>query len=239
MALDDVLKVDVHFTLQGNPNVYCFNYVVSISSGIPGQDEVDLNAVFNTDIIPGIRLWSDETVVFHCLVTSLVKRGDPDDDTVFAPKVFDLANVLGLRSVQEALPGQCSAVVQTFKSLEDAGPRLRGRDFITGLVEADQADGEWSQATADLVLNVYETAIIGDLAGGAGATYTYGNYSATQEAENNDPQFVSNGGAVPDPPTFGNNPFNDVTIVRMVESVRTQRRRQHEDACAILLLNET
>ncbi len=239
MTLADVYKVDVHFTLQRNPNVYCFAYLTTATSEPGTLDIQELAAGFSPKVTDAIKVWSDDSVVFNCYVVSLLKRGQPGDESIPLKVVTTLMDTFGDRTLLDALPGQCSAVVQTLPSEDSTAARRRGRDFITGLTEVDQTDGKWLQATANLVLNQYIANILTDVVGAGTGVYNYGNWSPTQHAENIDPQFVSNGGAVPDPPTFGNNPFNEVTEVRMVETVRTQRQRQPEDVCAILLEDAT
>ncbi len=239
MAIDDIIKADVFFTHQKNPNQYCYNFETTVSSEPATQDLEEFATVFVAIIMPGIKAWSDESVIFNCVKTSLVVRGDPDDDSVPLPVIKNLGDAAGTRMTLDALPGQCSAVVQTLKSIDEVKPRTRGRDFITGLVETDQTDGLWTQATADLVLNRYDTVIIGTLAGVGAGRYLYGNFSPTQQAENVNKDFVSNGGLVPDPETFGDAPFSEVTLSRMQQLVRTQRLRQPEDPCLELLVDET
>ncbi len=234
MAVGDVLKLDVFFTLQKNPNSYCYNFEVTGIADPSVGDQFDLAKAFDDTFIPGMRNWSDETVIFHCLQVTTVFKADLSVPSVL-PTIRDLSDLAGTRTMAVALPGQCSAVVQTFDTPENVTPRTRGRDFITGLVETDQVDGDWTQATATLILGAYEMSLLPTLQGDANGSFEYVNFSRTQQAENIDPQFVSNGGVVPDPPTFGNSPIGAVNNVRLVGLVRTQRQRQAEDVCAVLL----
>ncbi len=239
MAVDDVYLCEIFFTHQKNPNLWSAFFEVTTSAEPATLDVIELNTAFFGSFPTAVKTWSDDTVIFHCTKTSLVRRGDLSDTSIPLPSLSTLADAQGLRVSTEALPGQCSMVVQTLVSTEEVKPRTRGRDFITGLVEGDQSDGLWSQTAADLVLNEYNTVMLGTVDGVGTGRYLYGNWSRTQHAENINKDFVGNGGIVPDPDTFGDPAFNAVTAVRAQQLVRTQRLRQPEDPCLELLEDET
>ncbi len=224
MAVDDILKLDVNFELQKNPNTYDFVYRVEVAGGTDAADALALATFFNTTPMTNILPIQTDAINFTCLV---VTRIDPSP--LVPQKV--LTGVAGTK-VTDSLPGQCSMVLQLHKDESNDSARQRGRDFWSGFVEGDQDTGVWTNAAMDTIQNWYQTEILGTISQG-GATFRFGVWSRTQKKENDDPQFVSNGGAVPDPPTFGTDPFTVVTYICSRTQVRTQRRRQPEDPCEI------
>lgn len=227
MAELDIIRIDVNSTFQKNPNLFCTYWVVTAADS-SGDDVNALLNSYSLNVVTPLQAIYPVGIEVDCLVGQTV---DPLPASI--PQVFAETGP-GIRMGAE-LPGQCSAVVQQLPTQLNPTARQRGRDFWTGLVETDQVDGLWVQATANLVLGFYNDELIPGLSGAAGGTYGYVVWSKTQRDENDDPQYVSNGGSTPDPPTFGDLESYVIDRVRMVAPVRTQRRRQAEDPCLALL----
>ncbi len=227
MAVGDVLQIDLNWTMQKNPNTYSYHYIVTVDPST-AEPVDDLLAVFSSAVMPNLANTFDDSAMLDCLVASVI------EGEKVIPRV-DLIGAAGGRAPGLALPGQCSMLVQILPDVGEPTPRRRGRDFISALQEADQLDGDWTQAAADLVLSIYNTELAATLVGAGGGNYEYGVYSFTQFKENNNPIYVSNGGSTPDPPTFGDDTFSEAGQFRALPQVRTQRRRQPEDPCQVYL----
>lgn len=228
MAVDDILQLEEHFTHQGNPNQFTWAWKVVATDTVDTDPQTLLQewAVTEHDLLRAI--FNDDTL-FDCTV---VRKIHP---TIQLP-AEELTNDVGTRPVVDAdLPGQCCMVIQMNDDTGEPTPRRRGRDFVTGRDGIDHADGVWNQAAADLVLGFYSTALGTTIDSGNGGSYQFGIWSVRQLTENENPIFVSNGGATPDPPTFGNDPFTAITVFRARSVVRTQRRRQPERPCGVFL----
>jgi len=227
MAVDDVYSVDIHMTYQQNPNIMCFNYRVKVETD-PTIVISDLITQGDTTIKAALLPLHVTTVLFPCVT---VRQIWPNNSL---PEIKATAAIVGTRTPTTALPGQCSNVWTLFSDKLNPTARNRGRDFWFGQDCADLvANGaNYDQAWLDAVAAFY-VALDQDFSGAGGANdFEWCIFSRTQAVENVDPQFVSNGGAVPDPPTFGNEPAPTVIFVRSDGLVRTQRRRQPEDPCA-------
>jgi len=231
MAVDEVFKLTMHSTFQDNKNMWCAFYKETNAPSTQSTP-VALSAAFEAQVDTEILPIKPTGWHMDCITVEGVEFFQP-----YMPFVAP-TDYTGTLAGGE-LPGQCSAIVETLPDDVTAKVRQRGRDFWTGLVEGgDQVDGVMQQAAANRILNFYIVQILPDLTGNGGI-WEYGNYSYRQRKENLDPQFVSNGGSVPDPPTFGDPPFTQVTFVRMNALVRTQRRREPIDPCAIPLVDAT
>lgn len=123
-------------------------------------------------------------------------------------------------------------VAQLLGDEVDPTGRNRGRDFWYGQVLEDfvTTGFQWAQSYIDEICVAYQTLTSSNTAAN-GNEWDWGVFSRTQAEENIDPQFVSNGGSVPDPPTFGDAIFYQVQKIRLNPMIRTQRRRQSIDPC--------
>lgn len=230
MAEGDIYRCDINWTMQNNPNVNCYLFKSLLEEAGPKPEE-QLLVEFNASWFPDFEDMTNDSAIVECTVC---QRIIPTPGLPFIVPQGNPCDRLGL-----ALPGNVQAVVQLMKDDDTTAPRERGRDFIGGSNEADQVDGIWTQAYANLVLNFYNTTLLAGLVTTEGSSFEWGLYSATQAAENVNPIYVSNGGSTPDPPTFGNNPWTPITYVQMNPKCRTQRRREAQDPCSVPLVDET
>lgn len=225
MAQNDIYRVDVHSTLQKNPNVNCFFYQETDEVTPGGNPTKILLDEFVATNLPDMLELFDETMIVDCTTCQL------HHPTKGFPQLTE-GPLPGLKMMAVALPGQCSMVAQTLSNLDDITARNRGRDFHTGFVETEQVDGTWTVAAVALVGAFYVSEMMVPLMAGGG-TFVYGNFSATQAAENINPLFLGDPPAQTPPPTFGDPPFQIVSQVQITTKVRTQRRRQPLDPCIL------
>lgn len=228
MAVDDIIQLEEHFTLQGNPNQFTWAFHVDTSDS-SGDDVLALATAWSGADHTEFRKMFDSTWVTDCIMARKIHP------TVQIPAEI-LTGGAGTRPVVlDGLPGQCCMLVQMLPATGEPTQRRRGRDYVTNRDDVDHIDGVWTQAGADVVLIFYNDTLAGVTAGAGGGLYRFGVWSQRQLTENEDPQFVSNGGSVPDPPTFDNDPFTIIDTFRARARVRTQRRRQPEAPCGQFL----
>lgn len=228
MPVDDIFSVDVNKTYQLNPNVMCWQVQVSINAD-SSKLISDLQTWASGTLVPALTPLHNTGLVFDC---SVVRKISPESSL---PDVLPFVAVGGTRpTAADALPGQNSHVVQLISDKTNNKPRNRGRDFWYAQLVGDwEGDGlHYDQAYADEVQAFY-VALTNQISPASGNVFDIGIYSRTQQKENADPQFVSNGGAVPDPKTFGDPFFNILQHTRSNRLVRTQRRRQPEEVCSV------
>jgi len=223
MPIGDIVRVDVNYTFQNNPNTWCTFWETQTAAPVD-TEPVSILDLFFGSLQPALEVIMSNQITFDCLVAQVI-----DPLPAGLPVVRNRDAVGALDSTE--LPGNVNAVVQTLEGIVESPPRKRGRDFWPGASVLEQVEGFWTQGYANLILDFYIAEVIPLLTDTNEGAYEWGNYSFTQRAENADPQFMGNGGTVPDPPTFGNDPFTEITLVRMVRACRTQRRRQPLDPC--------
>lgn len=149
----DLYHVKIFSTLQKNDNIYNFD-LEQTGVGAAGTPENELNEFFKMVILPPLLPLHADTMVFECIET---QKFDPVKGV--AEQLPLEENNVGTRNGQ-ALPGQCSLVMQLFSDTLDVTPNNRGRDFQFGAVEGDQVDGRWFQAYMDAWRNFYEAFIL-------------------------------------------------------------------------------
>ena len=225
MPVNDVYQVDINTRFQENDNIYCFVYQVRTvvdETLIPG----DLETYGELTIAPALLPIHIPGVVFRCVVVNQIWPN------ASIPTIESLLDAPGTRTFTKGLPGQCSAVVQIFGDTSDPTGRNRGRDYLYGQDVGDLAvaGNVWDAGYLTDVCTFYQVLDDGFTSPG-GNVFELGVFSRMQAKENIDPQFVSNGGIVPDPDTFGDDFFNQVVLYRLQPLVRTQRRRQPLDPC--------
>ncbi len=226
MAVGDVYSADIHMTYQQNPNVYCFNYEVTTQAN---EDAIvsDLLTFAENTIQADLLPLHVTGALFPCVT---VKQIWPNSSL---PAIAATPATPGTRTTTTSLPGQCSNVWQVYSNTGNPTGRNRGRDFLYAQDCADLTIGgdKYDAGYLAAVAAVYD-GITNVVAPGSGNVFDWVVFSRTQAMENIDPQYVGNGGAVPNPPTFGDDASNVVILVRSDGLVRTQRRRQPEDPCA-------
>jgi len=216
MAVTDVYKSNIFFDLQGQPDnilTYYFRQSGDVTSGFVEDSIID---GIETDLLPALAVVLNEELVFGCIEVAKLFDGAGNVVMPSIPR-HKTIDIEGAISLTESLPGQCSLVVQTLPGLDDTNPRHRGRDFYTGFSEGDQADGVWLEATANALVAALQSALSPVLQGSADGEYQWVNWSPTIAAE-----------AAP-----AIRPDSVITHVRPLRLVRTQRRRQPENPCAL------
>lgn len=219
MALGDIYQVTTFFDFQGNTNNVYIWYFIEASAATTGTDEAALIAFFEVDLLPTLAIGLDENLIFTCIEAKRVLRQDVKikESTLGEQKTVSIAGTITLA---EALPGQCSLVIQTLESEESTGATARGRDFYTGFVEGDQADGIWLDATQDRVTGQLDSEFTNGAALKNGGAYGWQNWSNKKYALR-----LAGGG----PPFL--EATTDIQVLRPLNHVRTQRRRQSLNPC--------
>lgn len=225
MPVNDIYSVDIHSRYQNNDNIYCYVYQLDTISDA-SKIVTDLLEQGELTITPGLLPLHISTVIFRCVDVHQIHPN------AGLPEIVDLVSDAGTRTLTQALPGQLSAVSSIYGNTTDPTQRNRGRDYFYGqdAADLDAGGGKWDAAYLANICTFYQLLNAG-FTSAAGNAFSLGVFSRKQATENIDPQFVSNGGAVPDPPTFGDDVFNTVQMYRMKGLIRTQRRRQPEDLC--------
>ncbi len=225
MPVDDIYSVDIHSRYQNNDNIYCYVYQLDT---ISDASKIVTDLLAQGEDVIALRLLPlhVSSVIFRCVDVHQIHPN------AGLPEIVDLVSDAGTRTVTQALPGQLSAVSTIYGNKTDPTQRNRGRDYFYGADAADlETSGDkWDSGYLADICTFYQFLDDG-FTSTAGNAFSLGVFSRKQALENIDPQFVSNGGAVPDPPTFGDDPFNKVELYRMKGLIRTQRRRQPEDLC--------
>ncbi len=219
MALNDIYQVTTFFDFQGNLNNVYIWYFIEVSPATSGTNEAAMIEFFEDDMLPNLAIGLDENFKFTCIDAKRILK------QLVKLKVSSIGeqktiSISGTVMSAEALPGQCSLVIQTIKDLEDATTSTRGRDFFTGFVEGDQADGIWLDATQDRVTgqidakfsnsNIIKNGFIGSWVNLSGALYKL------RKLETMAPFSTIH---------------NNIQFMRPLNHVRTQRRRQSLNPC--------
>lgn len=153
MAVGDVVQVNILGTLVGQLIEYVLHFRAKNGTAtIPGL-VTDLQAGALKDLVTQGK--SDGLVFAQLKLTSLVPYGTAPAFVTLSP------NWPGL-SAGDPLPPQCAQVVTKYTGL--IGRRRRGRLYLAGGREADQAGGVWAagnvtavQGYADALLAVFGT----------------------------------------------------------------------------------
>ncbi len=219
------------FAQNDNAFIFCVDVTAEV---VDDQMPVDINRWLEDVVVP---LWlpkHNNNVVFRCVSTHQVWQTEPSEGPATSVKeVNSLGDAPGTRTlITGRAPGQCSMVAQLLGDEVDPTGRNRGRDFWYGqLLEDFETTGfEWTQSYIDEICVAYQT-LTSSYTSGNGNAWEWGIFSRTQAEERIDPQYVSNGGSVPDPPTFTDPFFHQVQKIRLNPMIRTQRRRQSIDPC--------
>lgn len=241
MPVGDIYVGAVESTYQNNANtlLVCMEMTDIVDElSIPNDMTLWLRDV----VVPLILPLINPGVVCRCVTAQQVWTIDPDPGPQTSLKFVELVIIgTGTRtpSAGNFAPGQCSLVIQQVTDQGDPNDRNRGRDFWYGMNCEDLTIGgdTWDLAYMTAVRTLYST-ITSHITGSLGNQWDIGIFSRTQAMENINPDFVSNGGTEPDPPTFGGPIFNILTLVRSNPLVRTQRRRQPLDPCLVYINTE-
>ena len=222
MSLGDIYQVDLHSVFQGNRNIMCFNCMVLVD---PASDPIglDLANYFEASFIPGLAPLMHTGKNWDCIETQLksIKAALCEVNDLKYQQNIDIDGTL---ATSPGLPGQCSLVVQTFQELVATDANNRGRDFWQGFIETQQVDGEWVQATWDSLQTVLDGTIMGGFEGPDGGEYGWVNYSPTLAKA----RCALPGGT---DPLTADTAWFEITFLRALKQVRTQRRRQAENPC--------
>lgn len=226
MAVDDVYMGVAHSIYQQNANVFCVYFQV--------ESEIDESAIAQ-EIADWVELVA--VVALQPLRATLVEWRCSTARRIWPDTSIETVNpfgpfALGTRVGTDYLPGQLSAVIQLVGNSDTPTSRNRGRDFHYGMLQSDidTFGANWTAAFQQELNDIY-VAFTSTFTTTTSNVLRLGVFSRTQAEENVDPQYVSNGGTVPDPPTFGDPFFNILDQVRSNPLIRTQRRRQPEDPC--------
>ncbi len=218
MPVGDVYQVTTFFDFQGNlNNVYIWYYII-VNDATSGTNEAAMIAFMEVDLLPTLAIGLDDTLNFTCIEAKRIL-----DQTVKL-KISSIGEQKAIAIpgtvTAEALPGQCSLVIQTIKDLDDASTATRGRDFFTGFPEGDQADGVWTDATQDRVTGALNAEHIQGAIVKNGMTALWSNLSGVLYAARKLEV------AGPFSPIT-----NQIVFLRPLNHVRTQRRRQSLNPC--------
>jgi hypothetical protein len=155
MAVGDLAEVVVKW--NGFPgqvlNVFGFEAISA------GATLVNLGSAFSTALIKNTSGGLLNTVLSSFSVSEL-QINDVVPGTA-APALTSFTAVFGSSATGEALPHQCSAVLSWRTAL--AGRSFRGRSYLPGRSEAEQAGGVWtpSQITASNAMAAQFLAVFG------------------------------------------------------------------------------
>ncbi len=219
MPPGDVHTVTTFFDFQGNlNNVYLWHFVVQ-NDATSGTNEAAMIEFFEDDMLPTLAIGLDENFIFTCIDAKRIL------DQLVKDKISSIGEqkavaIPGTIMAAEALPGQCSLVIQTIKDLDDASTSSRGRDFFTGFPEGDQADGIWTDAAQDRVTGQLNSEFTQGAIVKNGGTFIWSNLSGKLYAARK----VHPGPVFPAI-------TNQIVFLRPLNHVRTQRRRQSLNPC--------
>lgn len=219
MPPGDVYQTTTFFDFQGNLNNVYIWYFQIVNDATSGTNEAAMIEFFEDDMLPALVIGLDETLVFTCIEAKRIL------DQLVKEKISSIGeqkavSLPGSVMSVEALPGQCSLVIQTIKDLSDASTATRGRDFFTGFPEGDQADGVWLDATQDRVTGQLNTKFTQGAIVKNGMTALWENLSGKLYAARK----VYPGPVYPEI-------TNQIVFLRPLNHVRTQRRRQSLNPC--------
>lgn len=210
MPVGDIHLTALHFTLQGNANMFC-NYFQTDEEPDAAAVISDLSTYIVDDWENDMRSIMDDTFVVDCVE---VRQVHPNNSI---PNIEAVSNPAGSRTAAEAYPGQCSLVATLFGDKDNPDGNNRGRDFWTGAQEGDQGDGAWKTTTGKflfLVTAYYDNRTV-LVEPASGNVFSWGTFSRKRAA-------------VPSVPFF-----YQMELVRLRHLVRTQRRRQPTDPCEL------
>ncbi len=228
MAINDVYQGILEAVYQDNPNQFQMHFQTTTSIGSVTEPD-DIAEFMELTVLPELVPLAVAAKVWRC---STAREIWPSTSL---EKVRPFSPVIpGTRMLTSACPGQLSAVAQLVTVQIDSNSRTRGRDFhyAQDVVDLDVSGVSWDLTYLTEIRDAYVT-IGSSFTGTAGNVFDIGVFSRVQALENINPDFVGNGGLIPDPPLFGQPFFRQITGVRTNPLVRTQRRRQPEDPCRV------
>ncbi len=207
MATGDVYQGEQHFTLQSNPNTYCFFYQITteVNESVASRDV----AVHMKDVVfPLIQALTVDTAIFHCVTG---KEVWPKTSIV---EVQETPGIGGQdKGLAQILPGQCNMVAQLYGDQANPTASNKGRDFWTGWISDDQEDGKFESSATGVIQTFYET-LPKSFTSTNGNVFDWGVFSMKLAKQSPPVPF-----------------FFTVKLIRINKLVRTQRRRQPEDPC--------
>ncbi len=227
MALDDIIQGTIHSVYQGNRNVWS-TYLQVLTENDSSKIIDDVEEYLKNDVVPLLIPLHNAGVSFDC---TEVRRIWPAPSL---PEIAPLVAQGGTRPGAIMVPGQVSKVATLITNQTAISSRNRGRDFWYGMVESDLAvsGSQWDTSYMTAVRDFYVNLTSTHTDGTTGNSYAVGVFSRTQAVENANPLAIGDDGiANQDRPTFGDPPFNLLTLVRSNPLIRTQRRRQPENPC--------
>lgn len=214
MPANDIYETQLWSTLQGDTaNIFTFYFKVNTAPST-GTEEDDLNDHMNDHVVTNWLALLAPAMEFTCLDTKRIYESLGDTKSTSIPRQLSLTGQVGT-DVGDSLPGQCSLVVQELTDMEFSDPSARGRSFYNGFVVDTQTDGVWDTVHATGFINILVTNLMGGFTGDNGGQYTW--VQVSQKRLNTDP--------IP----LGMNA--EITQLRGLKQVRTQRRRQPLDPC--------
>lgn len=219
MPIGDIYTVSTFFDFQGQTNNVYLWHMFTNDDADTSTNEHALNEYFEDTVLPAFVVGLDENFIFKCIDTKLVIDESVKDPVTSISQQIAV-NLAGSVTTAEALPGQCSMVIQTIDELSNGDPSSRGRDFYTGFVEGDQADGVWIDATLAARTGILNTVLKPSSILKNGGQWFWVNLSPKRIAAR------KAGGGPPFVKVFA-----DIEFLRPLKAVRTQRRRQFLNPC--------
>ncbi len=220
MANNHVYRSKLHYTLQGNRNIRTLDHqMLTNTSGNSDEQEL-MDYWVGLAGIAVIAAVQSDNVLWDCIEIQKIFDDGPtkaESSVVNGDPMYKNINIAGGDSINDALPGQCSLLIQSRHISEPMDKHYQGRDFWTGFVETDQDNGEWSVARWDVIGLAIEDATTAP--GAVGFTSIMVNWSSTYGKA-----FNANPAANPLPCAI-------VSDLRGIKQVRTQRRRQALNPC--------
>lgn len=216
MPANDIYQCVIEFELQNNPNAY--DYYLRVTTVNDEENIYQGVLAFGAARITAMQALHSVDVTFRCVVSRQVWP------TKSIPRV-QASGVAGNRTSATpiTLPGQCSAVVTLYGDRVDPDRWNRGRDFWTGALASDQANGVWNTGVASYLQDLcdYYQTMTNAFTDAWGNVYEIGLFSRTRA------------GVVEGTPPVAVPFFWPLNFVIGKSLVRTQRRRQPEDPCEV------
>lgn len=218
MAVGDIWQMNSHYELQLNPNIYTYHLQTTVEAD--SSKLTDDIVAFGTLRMIALQPLHTAEVLFRC---SEAFRTFPDKSI---PKIA-VHNLAGTRTAISTLPGQCQCVVTLYGDILAPTGRNTGRDFWNGQDVSDQDNGKWDSDPAGYMEDVrdYYIAMGDTYEPASGNKFDIGVYSRS----NSTPP-----GGPPAPPPIVPY-FWKLQRARVRQLVRTQRRRQPEDPCELVI----
>lgn len=224
VAVGDIVQINNEFEFQGDANVYSW-FLQAQEINDPDELETDIRT-FGQEREDAWLPLQDPNLVFRCV----------SGRVIFPTKSLQYVTTTGQAGTYTAvggpLPGQCSMVVTLYGDTDDPNRHNRGRDFLTGMDCADQANGVWDLTIAmkaSLVSLMYSAMSSTYVDAQSGNVYRIGLFSPTQ-AKKTIP--VGDPPVAPDPDAVY---FWPLEKIRIRSLVRTQRRRASQDPCEAVI----